>query len=278
MSTTPPAAAWYPDPTGRFQQRYWDGAQWTDNVATNGQTYTDPVGGAPRSAADDTVPVGTDSASRVQQQVAKATGAAGGPAGGGSLFTEPILVVNQKAKLIELTNQYAVYDQAGNQLAGVQEVGQSTAKKALRLLSNVDQFLTHKLEIKDLNGTVLLQLTRPAKIMKSTLVVSGPQGHEIGKIVQQNMMGKIRFGLEAGGEQLGSINAENWRAWNFSIADASGAEIARITKTWEGFGKAIFTTADNYVVQIHRPLEDPLRSLVVAAAVTVDTALKQDDK
>jgi uncharacterized protein YxjI len=278
MSTTPPAAAWYPDPTGRFQQRYWDGAQWTDNVATNGQTYTDPVGGAPRSAADDTVPVGTDSASRVQQQVAKATGAAGGPAGGGSLLTEPILVVNQKAKLIELTNQYAVYDQAGNQLAGVQEVGQSTAKKALRLLSNVDQFLTHKLEIKDLNGTVLLQLTRPAKIMKSTLVVSGPQGHEIGKIVQLNMIGKIRFGLEAGGEQLGSINAENWRAWNFSIADASGAEIARITKTWEGFGKAIFTTADNYVVQIHRPLEDPLRSLVVAAAVTVDTALKQDDK
>ena len=277
MSTTPPAA-WYPDPTGRFQQRYWDGAQWTENVATNGQTSADPVGGAPRSAADDTVPVGTDSASRVQQQVAKATGAVGGPAGGGSLFTEPILVVNQKAKLIELTNQYAVYDQAGNQIAGVQEVGQSTAKKALRLLSNVDQFLTHKLEIKDLNGTVLLQLTRPAKIMKSTLVVSGPQGHEIGKIVQQNMIGKIRFGLEAGGEQLGSINAENWRAWNFSIADASGAEIARITKTWEGFGKAVFTTADNYVVQIHRPLEDPLRSLVVAAAVTVDTALKQDDK
>jgi len=224
------------------------------------------------------VPVGTDDPSRVQQQVAKATGAVGGLAGGGSLFTEPVLVVNQKAKLIELTNQYAVYDQNGNQVAGVQEVGQSTAKKALRLLSNVDQFLTHKLEIKDLNGGVLLQLTRPAKIMKSTVVVSGPMGHEIGKIVQQNMLGKIRFGLEADGTQVGSINAENWRAWNFSITDASGAEVARITKTWEGLGKAIFTTADNYVVQIHRPLEDPLRSLVVAAALTVDTALKQDDK
>ena len=195
-----------------------------------------------------------------------------------SLLDQPVLVVNQKAKLIELTNQYAVYDQNGNQVAGVQEVGQSTAKKALRLLSNVDQFLTHKLEIKDLNGGVLLQLTRPAKIMKSTVVVSGPMGHEIGKIVQQNMLGKIRFGLEADGTQVGSINAENWRAWNFSITDASGAEVARITKTWEGLGKAIFTTADNYVVQIHRPLEGPLRSLVVAAALTVDTALKQDDK
>ena len=40
----------------------------------------------------------------------------------------------------------------------------------------------------------------------------------------------------------------------------------------------MFTTADNYVVQIHRPLEEPLRSLVVPAALSVDTALKQDSR
>jgi hypothetical protein len=32
------------------------------------------------------------------------------------------------------------------------------------------------------------------------------------------------------------------------------------------------------VVQIHRPLDKPLRSLVMAAALSVDTALKQDDR
>ena len=225
------------------------------------------------------MPQGTDAPVAVQQQVAVATGmAAGAVAGGGSIFTEHILVVNQKAKFIELTNQYAVYDQNGNQIAGVQEIGQSGAKKALRLLSNLDQYMTHKLEIKDMGGAPLLSITRPAKIMKSTVVVSAPQGHEIGRIVQQNVIGKIHFSLEAGGHTYGSINAENWRAWNFNIQDHTGVEIARITKTWEGLGKAIFTTADNYVVQIHRPLEDPLRSLVVAAALTVDTALKQDDK
>ena len=40
----------------------------------------------------------------------------------------------------------------------------------------------------------------------------------------------------------------------------------------------MFTSADNYVIQIHRPLEEPLRSLVVAAALGVDTALNQDDR
>ena len=92
------------------------------------------------------------------------------------------------------------------------------------------------------------------------------------------MIGKINFGLEAGGSVVGSINAENWRAWNFSIQDISGTELARITKTWEGLAKTMFTTADNYVLQIHRPLQEPLRSLVVASALSVDTALKQDDR
>jgi DNA polymerase III epsilon subunit-like protein/BRCT domain type II-containing protein len=38
-----PPPAWHPDPTGRFQYRYWDGARWGPYVATDGQTYLDPV-------------------------------------------------------------------------------------------------------------------------------------------------------------------------------------------------------------------------------------------
>jgi uncharacterized protein YxjI len=92
------------------------------------------------------------------------------------------------------------------------------------------------------------------------------------------MIGKIRFSLQVDGRTIGSINAENWRAWNFSIQDEGGTEVARITKTWEGLAKTMFTSADNYVVQIHKPLEDPLRLLVVAASLAVDTALKQDSR
>jgi uncharacterized protein YxjI len=121
-------------------------------------------------------------------------------------------------------------------------------------------------------------LTRPRKIIKSKFELTRPDGSTVGEIVQKKRMGKIRFSLEADGKEVGMMNAENWRAWNFNVQDASGQEVARITKTWEGLLKTAFTTADNYVVQIHRPLEEPLRSLVVAAALCVDTALKQDDR
>ena len=104
-------------------------------------------------------------------------------------------------------------------------------------MSSLDQFLTHKLEVRDTDGNVLLRLTRPAKVFKSTVVVSDGARPEIGRIVQENMFGKIRFGLESDGQRVGGIFGENWRAWNFRIEDAGGAEVARITKTFEGFAE-----------------------------------------
>lgn len=62
------------------------------------------------------------------------------------------------------------------------------------------------------------------------------------------------------------------------VSDADENEVARITKTFEGIMRTAFTTADNYVVQIHQDIPEPLHSLVVASALTVDTALKQDDR
>ena len=92
-----------------------------------------------------------DDERRVQGQVERAA-ATGAFVGGGTLFTEPVLVVNQKTKIIELTNEYSVFDQAGKQLGAVRQTGQSTLKKALRLVSSVDQFMTHTLEVTDASG------------------------------------------------------------------------------------------------------------------------------
>jgi uncharacterized protein YxjI len=265
-------AGWYPDPFGRHESRYWDGQRWTEHVASHGRQAVDPPTGGGH------IPVVERATERVVNDVQRAGVQAAVAQGGGTIFTEPILVVNQKAKLIEVNNEYAIYDQHGRQIGAVRQVGQSMAKKAIRVLTSYDQFLTHKLQVVDAYGNVLLALTRPAKMLKSRVIVQNGMGAEIGQIVQQNAIGKIRFSLEAGGHSWGSINAENWRAWNFNIQDHTGAEIARITKTWEGLAKTMFTTADNYVVQVHRPLEDPLRSLVVSAALGVDTALKQDNR
>jgi uncharacterized protein YxjI len=195
-----------------------------------------------------------------------------------SLFTEPVLVVNQKVKIIEIVGEFAVFDQHGTQVGSVAEVGQTMLKQAARLVSSLDQFMTHRFEIRDAAGEALLVLTRPRKFIKSKFEVTRPDGTVVGDIAQKNRLGKIRFSLSAGGREIATMNGENWRAWDFNVQDPSGTEIARVTKRWDGFLQEAFTTADNYVLQIHHPLEDPLRSLVIVSALCIDTALKEDKR
>ena len=42
-----PDAAWLPDPTGRFQYRYWDGTQWSSSVSRQGSQETDVLSTQP---------------------------------------------------------------------------------------------------------------------------------------------------------------------------------------------------------------------------------------
>jgi len=279
MSDSNPEPNWFPDPMGRHEYRYWDGSAWTEQVSSHGRASVDPLD------VDAKTVTGQQGPPQVQDQVdrhvqqAEKRGAPSAPTaatGGTELLDQPVLVVNQKWKLIEVNTEFAIYDPAGAQIGSVRQVGQSRMKKVVRFLGDLDQYFTHKYQVVDAAGQVQLLITRPAKFVKSRVIVQDAVGTEVGQIVQQNVFGKIRFGFVVNGQTIGGIFAENWRAWNFSIKDANDIEVARITKTFEGLLKTAFTTADNYVLQVHQPLLDPLRQMVYASAVTVDTALKQD--
>lgn len=187
------------------------------------------------------------------------------------------IIINQKAKLIELSAEYAIRDVEGADIGTIRQEGQSAMKKLARFVSSLDQFMTHALSVYQTDGAKVLTVTRPRKLMKSTIQVGDGTGALLGTIRQQNMIGKINFGLhDSDGERLGEIRAQNWRAWNFSIVDTAEQEVARITKTWEGLAKTVFTTADDYLLEVQPECQGPLRWLVFASAVSVDLALKQD--
>jgi hypothetical protein len=280
----------------------------------------------------------------------------------GALFTEPVLVVNQKARPFRSTVGYGIFDQHGRQVGVVMEIDRDLPAIANdALLGRKDHNRTYRLRVTDMTGRVVLTLTRP-EVSDSgwrSVLVDGIDGIEIGQIIQETLgmrgsvtnlahrtlnnvseiagqgvglvagfavghkvgqtagktmakaagwaagkagawagrtaadvtgvaglarhtagwldltSGHALFGLEAGGHRLGSTHTENVEGWDFRVEDPERTEIARVTKTWAGWAKETFTNADHYVVQIHQPLDRPLRSLVIAAALAIDLSLKQ---
>lgn len=58
-------AAWYPDPTGQAELRYYDGSQWTEHVSTGGQQSTAPLT-PPQATVEQEAPTQVGSAQAVQ--------------------------------------------------------------------------------------------------------------------------------------------------------------------------------------------------------------------
>lgn len=150
--------------------------------------------------------------------------------GNGTLSTESVLVVNQRAKLVEVANEYAVHDQNGHQLGSVVQVGQNAAKKALRALTKVDALLAIKLEIRDVAGNPVLLLHRPATLWKSTMHVTRPDGSPVGSIRTENVIGKNRFAFEVDGQRVGGCTPRT-RAPGTCAQGTSGYSTSRTNRS-----------------------------------------------
>ena len=264
MNSLPPAD-WHPDPFGRYERRYWDGVQWTEHVTSAGAQSTDPPFPSAPSASPSPVN------KRVLREVQQTGVMAGSDPLTGSLLDEPVLIVNQKAKVIEVNVEFSVFNQHGHQIGTIREVGQNLLKKALK----VDAYSTRRFQILDRDGQVLVSLVAPLTMVMSKVIVLDREGMELGRIIQKFGIMNSRFALQIGNEKIGTVSGEGWDSWNFNVQDVGGREVARITKKWAGLAAAMFTNTDNYVVEIGGSVKQPLRTLVVAAALVIDTTLRQ---
>ncbi|WP_231916871.1 phospholipid scramblase-related protein [Nocardioides scoriae] len=185
-------------------------------------------------------------------------------AGGADLaiLSEPVLVINQKGKLVELRAEYAIYDRNGLQVAAVR-----------------GKRLSSRMQVVDMEGRPLFDLRRESNLLTSKVVVADEYGGKTGRIVPSMNPNKKdrRFKLEdAGNKLIGAVHSDDrGRHRDFHVQDTGGSVVARITKTRASLAKELFTKGDNYVVEFPGHVTGPLRLLSIAAALVVDTAFHQ---
>jgi Scramblase len=194
----------------------------------------------------------------------------------GTLLAQPVLVVRQKLKLIELRNEYAVLDQSGRQVGAVLQATQSPLAFLARVFTGWDVALPITLHILGPGTVPELVVHKPWFTWRCQVL--RPDGQPLGEITKQVRVGRARFTLlDPRGAQLGEVRAHNWRAKDFSVLDAAGQPVARVTKKWAGL-RELFTDADTYVVEVSPTAVDPLRSLAVATCLVIDIVMKQKDE
>ena len=65
-------------------------------------------------------------------------------------------------------------------------------------------------------------------------------------------------------------------AWDFKFVRNQEA-IGTVTKKWAGIGKELFTTADNYILEINSSVakDDLARLMMVASVLCIDMVIKE---
>ncbi|WP_441249042.1 phospholipid scramblase-related protein [Kitasatospora sp. McL0602] len=256
------APGWYQDPFGHPAVRWWDGAAWTEH------TRQPPTAPPPPHAP---APMPAPAPAPIPAQ-------AHGPSTHGpeALLGAQALVVDQNFKWVDISTSYNILDRHGATVGSVAETGQNGARKALRLMSNMDKYLSRQFEIRDAAGVPFLVLSRGTKVVRAKVAVNRPDGTPVGEIVQQQVVGHISFDLLAGGQPVGHLRADGWYAFTFTVTDHNGTEVGRIARDGLGLTLSVLGGTDHYYVEFLHPLPEPLRSLAVAAALTANTLLNPD--
>lgn len=190
-------------------------------------------------------------------------------------LTHDQIVVEQVRKLFELRNQYGLFATDGQRIGSIEQVGQGSLTTVVRILGDLDVALPISLLVEDHQGEPVLRLDKAW--FRWVITVTRADGSVLGSIRKRWQIGKARFEvLGPDGAKVGDVRATNWRARDFAFVDTSGHTVANVTKQWRGLATELFTDADSYVVDL-QGAEEPLRSLALAAALSIDIIMKQKD-
>jgi uncharacterized protein YxjI len=191
-----------------------------------------------------------------------------------NFFDSNSYFIDEKVNFFKFENCYMIYNENGHQIGAVKQK-LSVGQKVLRLLVN-KQMLPFVLEIKNADDRLEASISRGFNFFLSKIVIKDAQENVIGTIKQKFRFFKPTFKIfNAQDMQIAEINGD-WKAWNFTINDASNNKIGSISKKWAGAMQELFTSADKYNVNIEPNYSNKENKIaILSSAITIDMVLKE---
>ena len=192
------------------------------------------------------------------------------------LLSKNLFLVKEHVGMFKAANKYDVYDpETGSVIMECREPKLGRLTQLLRF-TDLKQNTPFDIHLTDTSGRPILRITRGVSILLSRVSVLDADDVEVGGFKQKLFSVGGAFDVLDQNESVLCSLRGKWTGWEFKFL-AGDTEFARVTKKWAGVGKELFTSADNYVLEISDSVapDSRLRILILAAVLCIDMVVKE---
>lgn len=192
------------------------------------------------------------------------------------ILNKNVYLVKEHVGMFKAANNYDVYDpDSGEIIMECREERLGFFTKLLRF-TDYKRMTPFDVQIRTPLGEQVVRVKRGISIFLSKVEVQDELNQVIGGFQQKffSIGGKFTV-IDAHQNPVCQLKGK-WTGWDFRFLDGD-KELAHVSKKWAGIGKELFTSADNYVLQISDsvPADNVARQLILAAVMCIDMVLKE---
>ncbi len=185
--------------------------------------------------------------------------------------------IKEHVGLLKLSDAYDILDPQTNAKIGEAREEISGLIKFLRLLINKN-FMPTRIAVyegsAESSGNLLFSLHRGVALFRPKVTISDASGAPLGFLKSKFFSLGGAFRVFTMDEKEVALVKGDWKGWNFRFLSGE-TELGVVTKKWAGFGKELFTSADNYMISINGEPNPAINTLLLAAGLAIDTVYKE---
>ncbi len=187
-----------------------------------------------------------------------------------------VYLVKEHVGMFKAANNYDIYDPE------TEAIIMECREERLGAMTKMLRFTKYKrmtpfdIQIRTPDGQQIVRVTKGVSFIRSKVQVLDENDGVIGGFKQKLFsIGGAFTVLDAAEAPICQLKGK-WTGWDFRFL-AGETELAHVTKKWAGIGKELFTSADNYVLEISDsvPADHVARQLILAAVMCIDMVLKE---
>ncbi len=187
-----------------------------------------------------------------------------------------IFLVKEHVGMFKSANNFDIYDpESGRVILECREPKLGILTKILRF-TDYKRYTPFDIFIKTPDVRQILRLKRGVSLFLSRVSVQDEFDQPLGGFKQKFFSIGGAFNVLDNNNNLVCELKGKWTGWDFRFKNGD-IEYAHVTKKWSGIGRELFTSADNYILQISEtvPKGDISRQLILAAVMCIDMVLKE---